>query len=90
HVTSFIMKHKTRFKTFNFENKKDLSEIRLTVDEKNDLKLVRKIYTLMRPNTMFASKRVLNLFEKNPALLDINRNIIRNEGYVKSLKDDRN
>jgi len=82
HVTSYIMENKSRFKTFNFKNKKDLSDLRLTVDEKNDLKLIRKIYTLMKPNTLFSLKTVLTLFKKNPTLLDINRNIMRNEGYL--------
>ena len=89
HVTSFIMKNKTRFKTFNFENKKDLSDLRLTVDEKNDLTLVRKIYTLMKPNTLFSLKTVLTLLKKNPTLLDINRNIMRNEGYLISINSDK-
>src|SRR3989304_3126434 len=89
HVTSFIMKNKTRFKTFNFENKKDLSDLRLTVDEKNDLTLVRKIYTLMKPNTLFSLKTVLTLLKKNPTLLNINRNIMRNEGYLISINSDK-
>lgn len=88
HVTSFILNNKSQFKTFNFENKKDLSKFRLVVDEKNDLKLVRKIYAFMRPNTFFSFKTVLRLLAKNPNFLNINRDISRNEGYAASLKKD--
>lgn len=90
HVTSFIMKNKSHFKIFNFENTEDLSTLRWTVDQKNDLKLIRKIYNLMKPNTLFSSKTILKLIKKYPDLLKINNDIIRNEGYVKSLKKDRN
>jgi spore coat polysaccharide biosynthesis protein SpsF len=90
HVTSFILKNKSKFKIFNFENTKDLSKLRWTVDEENDLKLVRKIYNLMKPKILFSSKTVLKLIEKYPYLLKINKDTIRNEGHIKSLKQDRN
>jgi spore coat polysaccharide biosynthesis protein SpsF (cytidylyltransferase family) len=88
HVTSFIIQNKSKFKIFNFKNKKDLSKFRLTVDEKNDLKLIRKIYSYMKPNTIFSSKAVYSFLKKNPDLLEINRNIIRNDGYTKSIKNE--
>ena len=88
HVTSFILKNKSQFKVFNFENSKDLSKFRWTVDQDNDLKFVRKIYNLMKPKTIFSLKNILKLIEKCPELLNINKNMIRNEGYIKSLKKD--
>jgi len=35
-------------------------------------------------------KDILNLFEKEPNLKKINENYILNEGYLKSLKDEKN
>ncbi|HUW68165.1 MAG TPA: hypothetical protein VMW20_08975 [Candidatus Nanoarchaeia archaeon] len=32
---------------------------------------------------------ILNLLKKHPELMDINNGIIRNEGYLKSLKEDK-
>ncbi len=90
HVTSFILKNKSQFKIFNFKNINDLSKFRWTVDQENDLKFVRKIYNLMKPKILFSSKKVLKLIEKYPDLLSINGNLIRNEGYMKSLKKDKN
>lgn len=90
HVTAFIIKNKSRFKTYNFTNKTDMSALRWTVDEKQDLQLVRIIYSLMPTNEIFSSKNVFRLFEKNPELSKINQYIIRNEGYIKSLKKEGN
>jgi hypothetical protein len=32
---------------------------------------------------------VLNIINKSPGLLDINKNYIQNEGYLKSLNEDK-
>ncbi|MEM3064599.1 MAG: glycosyltransferase family protein [Candidatus Nitrosotenuis sp.] len=90
HVTSYIRNNLRQFKTFNYTNDGDLSDHRWTVDEKQDLKFVRKIYSLMRPRKYFTTKQILNLVSENPKLRTINNDIMRNEGYIKSLKMDKN
>ena len=89
HVTPYIRKHVKKFKLFNYANKKDLSKYRFTVDEKNDLKFVRKIYAEFSPNTLFKLKDVIAVLKKYPELIKINTGIERNEGYKISLKKDR-
>ena len=89
HVNPYIVKNPKKFKIYNFRNKKDLSHLRWTVDEKNDLKFVRQIYSRMRPKTFFSTNAVLKLLTKEPALQKINQGITRNEGYAKSLKHDK-
>jgi len=89
HVTPYIINHKKKFKLYNFSNKENLSHIRLTVDEKNDLKLIRKIYSLMKPQKIFYTADILKLVSKNPKLLEINKGIIRNEGYLYSISRDK-
>jgi spore coat polysaccharide biosynthesis protein SpsF (cytidylyltransferase family) len=88
HVVPYITKHKNIFKIFSYENSKNLSNYRWTVDEKNDLIFVRKIYHLMKPKTIFYTNDVLKLIKQNPKLLTINSSISRDEGYAKSLKND--
>ena len=88
HVTPFIRKNKNNFKIYNYKNKKDLSKYRFTVDEKEDLKFIRKIFTKFQPQTNIVLKDILKVLDKNPELLKINNGIIRNEGYLKSLKKD--
>jgi len=88
HVTSYLMKHQKQFKIYNYQNKTNLSHIRLTVDEKQDIKLIRKIYSQMKPLLIFSSTHVLKLLKNQPNLLEINKNLNRNQGYTNSLKRD--
>jgi spore coat polysaccharide biosynthesis protein SpsF len=88
HVTPYIRNHKKLFKTFNLKHNLDLSQHRWTVDEKLDLKFVRLIYAKMKPEKFFGMKEILSIIDKNPILSNINHNIMRNEGYLKSLKLD--
>lgn len=89
HVSPYIKNHPKKFKLYNYKNKKDLSTYRWTVDEPRDLQFIRKIYSQMRPELIFSMKDVLSIILKNPKITDINRRIIRNEGYVTSLEKDK-
>lgn len=88
HVTSYIKMHKSEFKIFNFKNNEDLSNFRWTVDEKEDLEFIRKIYSLNNLKPSFNMYDVLRNISENPELLKINGNIRRDEGYYNSLKND--
>jgi len=89
HVTAYIRNNINKFKTFNLENSKNLSDFRWTVDEPRDLQFIRKIYSQMRPELIFSMKDVLRIISKNPKITAINQGIIRNEGYLSSLEKDR-
>jgi len=86
HVTSYIRKHQNKFKIYNYQNRKDLSSFRWTVDEKRDLTFIRKIYSSMKPKFIFSTNTVLSLLSKNPNFLQINEGIMRNQGYLSSKK----
>lgn len=49
HVTPYI-KRKKRFKKFNLKHNKDLSNLRFTVDEKKDIKLVEFVFKNFKNN----------------------------------------
>ena len=90
HVTPYIWKNPQLFKIKNLENDKDLSYMRWSVDEERDLEFVREIYKrLYKEGEMFYMGNVLNLLKKHPELMDINKGIIRDEGYLKSIKEDK-
>jgi spore coat polysaccharide biosynthesis protein SpsF (cytidylyltransferase family) len=89
HVTSYIKNNTFKSQVFNYKNALDLSHMRWTVDERNDLRFVRKIFSEMRPKKIFSTKDVLQLISKNPKILQINQGIKRNEGYLVSLKKDK-
>ena len=76
HVTIYIYEHLEIFQLANVENSKDLSYMRWTVDEEKDLKFIREIYRrLYREDKIFCAKDVLNLLEKEPELLEINKDV---------------
>lgn len=90
HVTSYMRNHPEMFKIGNVECEKDLSGMRWTVDTELDLKFVKEIYKgLYKEGKIFLMKDVLNLLKKHPKLAEINKGIPRDEGYLKSLREDR-
>ena len=90
HVTPYIRNHPEIFKLGNLKLEVDLSHMRWTVDRPEDLKFVREIYKkLYRENKMFYMRDVLRLLEEKPELMEINKHIERDEGYKKSLREDR-
>lgn len=90
HVTPFIreqsnIKKNTLFTAINFDNESNFSNIRMTVDEQLDFDLISKIIVDMGwDKTWFEYTEYII---KNK-LFEINASFIRNEGYLKSLKDD--
>lgn len=91
HVTPYIWKNEEKqFKLKNFENEIDLSNFRLTVDTKEDFILISKIIEEFYDKwNKFTMKDVIMYLKKNPELLKINSQYQRNEGYLKSLKEDK-
>ena len=88
HVTPYIKNNPKKFKLFNYRNNENLSNHRWTVDQKEDLFFVRKIYSKMKPSVVFRYQEILELLSRFPDLLKINQGIKRNEGYKKSLESD--
>jgi spore coat polysaccharide biosynthesis protein SpsF (cytidylyltransferase family) len=90
HVTPYIKKNPEKFRLANVENNVDLSYLRWSVDENQDLEFVRQVYKhLYKEGNMFYMEDVLELLEKYPDLKQINQGIVINEGYAKSVKEDK-
>jgi len=87
HVTPYIRKHPELFRIGNVTYDEDLSALRWTVDEPQDLDFVRAVYKHLG-TAMFHMGDVLNLLKEHPELTDLNAGIERNEGYQKSLRED--
>ena len=79
HVTPFIIYNK-KFKKFNLINSKDCSFLRLTLDEKEDFILIKKIIKNFKNNIYFNLGNILNFYKKNKKIFLINSQIKRNEG----------
>jgi len=90
HVGPYISGHPELFRTKRLSCTEDLGHLRWTVDEKADLELVRQIFDrLFQDGGMFYTEDILELLRQEPHLNLINSHIARNEGYQKSLKEDR-
>ena len=88
HVTPYIIKNPRRFRVGSMKNDQDLSHMRWTVDEPQDLELVRQIYQHLLDKPIFGMPDILTLFQQHPDLYAINARFSRNEGYQKSLQED--
>lgn len=89
HVTPYIKKHLS-FKKAALKSPEPLPKIRITVDYQDDFDLVENIYKeLYAEDRIFHLKDILAFFKRHPDLLGMNQNHIKNEGYIKSLNEDK-
>lgn len=90
HVTAYFRNHRDEYKVGQFHCDTDLSEHRWTVDEPADFEFVTKIYeALYLTNPRFTTHDILTLISERPDLMTINYAIMHNQGYEKSLREDR-
>lgn len=90
HVTPYIRNHKEIFKISGLENKQNLSKKRWTIDEYDDYEFLKVVFeNVYVSNPDFRMNDILKYLRKNPDVERINNQIVRNEGYLKSLKEDR-
>lgn len=90
HVTAYIRNHPEKFTQYDVKNPVDLSKLRWTVDHQEDLEFVREIFKrLYTKEKIFYMEDILTLLEEHPELQELNAGIQRNEGYLRSLKQDK-
>jgi spore coat polysaccharide biosynthesis protein SpsF len=90
HVTAFIREHPERYRIENYRYNRDLSNLRWTVDEFEDLEFVRRVYEKLYPlNPEFRTEDVIVLLDREPELLEINKRFKRNDGIKKSIEKDK-
>ena len=90
HVTPYIKKNKMLFKLGCYTNITNLSSMRWTLDEIEDYQFIKAIYdNLYEEERIFNMNEILDFLDKNPELSNINSKYIRDEGYIKSLNEDK-
>lgn len=87
HVTPFMRKDPS-FKISNLAKTTPLSHLRLTVDEPEDAELIQIIYHHFGNNT-FSYEEIISFLTDNPHYCALNAHHLRNEGYIKSLQEDK-
>jgi len=82
HVTPFLWQQPERFRIGKLKSRFDHGNLRLTVDNIEDFYLIRWIYdTLYEENPRFGLEDVLDLLEKNPDKVSLNKHYVGKEGY---------
>ncbi|AQQ00541.1 hypothetical protein B0W48_12455 [Pseudoalteromonas aliena] len=90
HVTPYIRNNPQKYQLQNIQSETDLSNHRWTVDEPEDFALISAIYDhLYAQNHYFNYQDILHLLSMKPKLSSINAQFSRNEGMLKSLKQDK-
>ena len=81
HVTPFIWQNDKRFKLGSLYSESDYSDLRLTVDNKEDFEFINWIYEMLyTKNPYFNLKDILELLDNNHDMVK-NKHLIGQEGY---------
>jgi spore coat polysaccharide biosynthesis protein SpsF len=76
HVTTYIRSHPKIFRCADELHSEDWSHVRLTVDTREDLELVRKVFNeLTSDGNYFSYEDILDLLRRHPDWLTINQHI---------------
>jgi spore coat polysaccharide biosynthesis protein SpsF (cytidylyltransferase family) len=89
HVTPYIWKHPERFSIENVRHSSDLSRLRWTLDYESDYKFAVEIYSRLYHGQVFGMDEILELLSNEPKLQAINSKVLRNAGYLASLKTEQ-
>ena len=92
HITQYVKRHPELFKLLNFESPIGyFGDQRWTVDEPEDFELVRRVFEhfqVEEGRNDFSYKDILTFLKAHPEITDLNKNIARNEGLAKSIRED--
>ena len=90
HVAPYMRNHTEIFRHASLNYKENLSIKRWTIDNKEDYEFLKIVFkNLYHHNPLFGMNDILDFLGKNPEIERINMPIMRNEGYAKSLREDR-
>ena len=88
HVTAYFYNNKNDFEIFDLTYSENISHLRWTVDRIPDLEFVRAVVSKLEKKPILMTD-ILYLLSKEPHLIDINKNYVFEEGYLKSLENDK-
>jgi spore coat polysaccharide biosynthesis protein SpsF len=91
HVGPYVVNHPEWFRIGYLDKFKGLSHHRWTLDEPWDLVFLQSVFErLQRPDGRpFLTQDLLDLLNREPVLMQANEGIVRNEGLIKSLADEK-
>lgn len=83
HVTQYFYHNLSMFSFFNISHSSDLSFYRWTIDTKEDLMMVQRVYSLLYKDSksIFHMEDILSLLKQYPEISKMNMNVARSEMY---------
>ena len=89
HVTLYIKNHPELFALQDYTcSLGNLNSERWTLDEPEDLQLIRAVYEHFYPRDDFSMEEIYSYLLTRPEIRNINQKYVRNEGLQKSLMND--
>jgi len=88
HVAPYFYTHSEDFHIFNVKNSENISHMRWCIDKENDLELVKILVNGIN-NRPILTDDILEFIKTKPNLLELNKDNSINEGYFKSLEEDK-
>ena len=90
HVTLFLSNNPDRFKIIKFDQNQDHSAYRFTLDTPEDLEVINAIADEFKTSMAdVQTNEIIEYLNNNPKVFEKNNQIIRNEGLMKSLANDK-
>lgn len=77
HVTPYLYEHPRIFKLVSLSGAADYSHYRWTLDTREDLELLRAIYSRLDGGDAFSWREVLRLMEREPELAELNSHVLQ-------------
>lgn len=85
-LTTTIMENPDKYRILNVPYEKNISDLRLTVDYLEDFELAEKIFkSLHEEGKIFFMEDILELFKKEPSLMEINKNRV-DQGIINNIR----
>jgi len=89
HVTFYMWKT-GKYRTYRLDPAEDISQYRFTVDYIQDFEIIKAVLGgLYIKNKTFSLGDLIEFMHANPHLGDLQKNIVRNEGWQNSFKKDQ-
>ena len=89
HITSYITNNPKLFKIGSYEPLRGLYHHRWVVDHPKDYQFAKAVYEgLEESSNEFGWEEIVQFLEHQPEIFDLNSDIKRDEGYLKSLAQD--
>jgi spore coat polysaccharide biosynthesis protein SpsF len=91
HCTLFFHNHPEKFKKITMCNDTDDSKYRITVDRPEDFLVVKAVFEGLynTTNRYFGTGDIKRFLDSHPSIFQLNSSVVRNEGLIESLKEDR-